>query len=526
MSAIPDDVSGTLEARSITIRREDLPAAFDDDSTETLEGLAEDYLEKVKAVDKTLADMHHDWTVRVKLDHERSVSVAEVGVWQRERWVEFRGMVSRIHQPVPEDVEQVWVCQECDNETKVIPPALRPAACSDCKSHSFVMVDRKSSMVDSQLITLAENFEEVTGSKPPRMLDCKITGTLVYTLSPGDRCIIGGVMAIRRSKAGNRYELNVNNVEKHNPHKDVEPPDIQGDVMSALLESFAPNVYGQNMVKKAILLMLVGGSAASDGRSSINVLLVGDPGIAKSMLLKEAAEVAPLGRYTSGRGSTAAGLTAGMNRDRNGTMYLEAGAAVLTDGGILCLDEFDKMREADLTALHEVMEQQTVSTTKLGTMVNMNARVGVLAAANPKNSRWGGDMSLADSINLSDALLTRFDLIFTLADKRDPDVDDMIAERIIYENNSNHLPKESITAYIESVRHLKPKMSREAGDALKRYYHGARAAQEEISVTPRRVAAAKRLAEAHAKIYRRDEVTVEDVAQAISLIGAMMGHSP
>lgn len=513
----PDDISGTLESRSVTISRESLQPGFAAKPVETLSRLAAEYHNRVKIVDAGLAAAHHDWAVRVALDHTASMPVTEAGVHQNGKWVEFRGAVGRIHRQVPEGIWLSWTCNECEDTIRLAPDA-KPGACVHCKSRLFTLDKAGSEFIDTQRILLVENFEEVKGSKPPRMLDCKLTGTLVHTLSPGDRCIVGGVMNLRPVKGGYEYELLVNNIEQFNPKKDVKPPVIEGDVMARLVESFAPQVHGHHMIKESIILMMVGGSDAVSRRTNSHILLVGDPGIAKSMLLKEAAAIAPLGRYTSGRGSTAAGLTAGMQRDREGVMYLEAGAAVLTDGGQLCLDEFDKMQSTDWDSLHEVLEQQSVSTTKIGVLVTMHARVAVLAAANPKGGSWDDEKVLIENINLPETLLTRFDLIFQMVDQRDPDVDRRIARRIIHRKTDNVLGKDEITAYIESVRRLSPTLTEDAAKALEDYYVSARSVQGEIRITARQLEAAMRLAGARAKLYRRNNVLLEDVTRATELV--------
>lgn len=522
MSFLPDDISATLESRCVHISRESLPDEFHADPAKKIADLTDQYRERVKAMYPDLAETHHDWSVRLRLDHASSLPVADAAVHQNGKWVEFRGAVARIERQVPEGVWLTWLCSSCDTTIKTAPET-RPGACSECKSRNFTLDKGRSAFVDSQRILLAENFEEVKGSKPPRMLDCKMTGTLVHTLSPGDRCVIGGVMNIRTTKAGHEYELLVNNIEPFNPKKDVKPPAIEGDVMERLVASLAPHVHGHNAVKEAIILQLVGGSEpVGKRRKNIHILLVGDPGIAKSTLLKEAADIAPLGRYTSGRGSTAAGLTAGMTRDRNGVMYLEAGAAVLTDGGQLCLDEFDKMKPEDYDSLHEVMEQQSVSTTKIGVLVTMHARVAVLAAANPKDGSWSDDITLAENINLPETLLTRFDLIFILLDRADADTDRRIGFRILGDDSEAALDTDEITAYIESVRALKPRMTDSAKKSIVDYYVSARSIDGARRSTPRHLESVARLAGARAKVYRRAEITVEDVKHAVSLMEKMI----
>jgi DNA replication licensing factor MCM5 len=210
------------------------------------------------------------------------------------------------------------------------------------------------------------------------------------------------------------------------------------DVYQILSRSIAPTIKGSYTVdiKKALTCQLLGGSRKRlpDGvrlRGDINVLLLGDPSMAKSQFLKFISKVAPVGIYTSGKGSSAAGLTASVVRDAKGEFYLEGGAMVLADGGIVCIDEFDKMRPADRVAIHEAMEQQTISIAKAGITTVLNSRSSVLAAANPVFGRYDDFKSASENIDLMTTILSRFDLIFLVRDIRDEDMDRMICQHVM-----------------------------------------------------------------------------------------------
>lgn len=508
-------------SRYKNVSRSDLPKKFWANPAKELAEMAAAYRQTVFKVDQEAANTHHDWAVRVELDPDASIPVTKAGVAHKGQWVEFRGVVQRVNLPVPLPISLAWVCTDCNNVT-MTDPDTKLRACP-CKSFKIHYSEELSKFIDSQHVLLSEHYEDVVGTRPPRSLPCRLDGTLIQRLSPGDHCVVGGVMRLRQvKKSGYDYELLVNNTMPFREVKEVDPPVIKGDPLDALVESFAPSVYGNRTIKESIILLQVGGSKGLEGRTDINVLLVGDPGIAKSTLLLEAAKVAPLGRYTSGRGSTAAGLTAGLAKDKDGTMYIEAGATVLTDTGVLCVDEFDKMTEKDRTSLHEVMEQQQTSIAKLGFLVTMKARVSMLAAANPKESYWDDDKTLAENIDLPQTLLTRFDLIYNLRDVPDADTDGMIADRILSGKKPDVLPPEAITAYITSVRPLKPTMSAEAKQAIRQYYIRARLEPGEIRITPRQVEAVKRLAGARAKIYQRKEITSEDATRAIFMVEHMI----
>ena len=219
----------------------------------------------------------------------------------------------------------------------------------------------------------------------------------------------------------------------------------QDNIYELLAHSIAPEVYGLLDVKKALLLAMVGGVDASETgmriRGAINVLLVGDPGVAKSQLLSYVDRLALRSQYTTGRGSSGVGLTAAVVQDPlTREMTLEGGALVLADGGVCCIDEFDKMMETDRTAIHEVMEQQTISIAKAGILTSLNARVAIIAAANPAYGRYNPRKSVEQNIQLPAALISRFDLLFLMRDTPNSESDLRLAEHVTHVHREGRQP--------------------------------------------------------------------------------------
>jgi replicative DNA helicase Mcm len=302
--------------------------------------------------------------------------------------------------------------------------------------------------------------------------------------------------------------------------------------------SLAPSIYGYADIKEALLYLLFAGTRKylPDGvtiRGDVNVLLVGDPGTAKSVLLQYVSRTAPRGLYTSGRGSTAAGLTAAVLRDKTGGMVLEAGALVLADKGVAAIDEIDKMRPDDRVAIHEAMEQQTVSVAKGGIVATLNARASVLAAANPALGRYDPYKLIAENINLPVTILSRFDLIFVVRDVPDIDLDAKMSEHImtLHRKGANleevPIAQDILRKYISYSKRISPVLSEESEIELREFYLKMRsvsgvASDSPIAITPRQLEALVRLSEARARAFLRDKVTIEDARAVIRLMNASL----
>jgi len=322
-----------------------------------------------------------------------------------------------------------------------------------------------------------------------------------------------------------------------------------------MIKSIAPTIYGMDIEKEAILLQLFGGLAKElpDGtriRGDIHTLFVGDPGTAKSQMLNYMSKLAPRSVYASGKASSAAGLTAAAVRDEfgEGQWTLEAGALVLADMGVACIDEIDKMEETDRSSMHQAMEQQEISVAKAGINATLKSRCAILAAANPKLGRFDEFLPMHEQINMPPALISRFDLIFSILDKPNRTKDSDLADHILnthragqMNENINHFKKsklskkerdsmmkkivpelepEFLRKYVAySKRNIYPVMKPEALDLIKNYYVDFRNSSEEsVTFTPRQLEAFVRLAEASARLRLSQEVLVDDAKRAIYII--------
>lgn len=262
-------------------------------------------------------------------------------------------------------------------------------------------------------------------------------------------------------------------------------------------------------------------------RGDSNILIIGDPGTAKSQLLQYVSKIAPRGLYTSGRGSTAAGLTAAVIREREGGMTLEAGALVLADRGICSIDEIDKMRTEDRVAIHEAMEQQTVSVAKGGIVATLNARTSILAAANPALGRYDPYRTMIENINLPTTILSRFDLIFLIKDQPEKEVDQRMAEHILLLHKTGAAPVEApvppllLKKYISYAKTIRPLLTDDAMKRFEDFYVKMRTTESRespIAITARQLESLIRLAEARARAALRKEVIIEDAQASILLM--------
>ena len=445
-----------------------------------------------------------------------------------------------------------------------------PTRCTSegCKCTDFKLRDDLSQYIDSQKIEIQEFPEDLPPGAQPERLSAYFESSLAHKVQPGDRVALVGIIKPKAQFQGRRQKsefdiyLYAHSIdEKVGEDEDVEPTpaelieikelSLREDISNRIRDSIAPTIFGMEWEKSALALQQFGGvdKELPDGtriRGDIHMLMMGDPGLAKSQLLRSASRIAPRGVMATGKSTSAAGLTAAAVRDEfgEGRWSLEAGTLVLASGGIACIDEIDKMSEEDRSAMHEAMEQQTISIAKAGINAQLKSKCSVLAAANPRRSRFDMTMPLPPQVNMPVSLLSRFDVFFIITDAPDPDRDKLLADRILESHRAGEaltpgqVPEEETTRnlegpidtrllrlYISYARRLRPIMSHQAQTRIKEYYTRLRSVYHNLDdqdktmpITPRQLESIIRLAEANAKMYLSDTVDVKHAESAIELM--------
>ncbi len=477
--------------------------------------------------------------------------------------VAFKGVVTRRAEVMHKVKIAVYRCLMCNEEVKFIVDRnfIPPKKCEHCrKIGTMRQLEEKSDFVDIQRAEVQELLERVRGGAPAAHVELLLEDDLVNNIAPGDNIEIMGTMRLRQPfKTRQKQELvysryiEVNSVQslrrdfeeiEINKEDEMRIKELSKDpnIAEYISKSIAPSIYGHDEVKKALALQLFGGTkgktmkGGATIRDDIHVLLIGDPGLAKSRFLLSVSELAPKSIYVSGKSVSGAGLTVSAEKDElgEGGWTLKAGAIVLASEGSVEIDEFDKIAEEDRATLHEAMETQTISVAKAGIVAKFRAKTSVLAAANPKYGRFDQNKNLGEQFDIPPTLLSRFDLIFPIVDVLDEEKDSKLAEHILtthrgeesFDDDVSFIDRELLRKYISySRRYIFPKLSTDASEKIREFYVELRSKSREagsVAITPRYLEGLVRLAEANAKMRLSKNVEVEDAEVAISLFNYVM----
>ncbi len=575
------------DERSLKIRFSDIDR-FDPDFAEELLENPETVLEAARAAMLELdlpMDVYMDRAhVRI-IELPRHFKTRELRSDHIGKLLAIDGLVRTATEVRPKIVSAAFQCQRCgftffkeQAGNKFEDQSLKCMNQACDRGGPFKLLLAQSKFVDAQKIRVQESPEDLRGGAQPQTLDVELEDDLAGKIFPGDRVIVNGILkSYQRSSPqqgkSTYFDLVHKGISVEMTEQEFEEIEIDPEEEKQILEmscdpevyekirgSIAPSIYGYDDVKEALALQLVSGfeKHLPDGariRGDIHILLVGDPGIAKSQLLRYMIKISPRGIYTSGKSSTSAGLTATAVKDElgDGRWTIEAGALVLADKGIAAIDEMDKMDNEDKSALHEAMEQQTISVAKAGVMATLKSRCSLLAAANPKLGRFDKYEPIAPQINLTPALMSRFDLIFVLTDDPDTKRDSAIAQHILKSNYAGELATQAawnedisqedidnalvvikpvldpelLRKYVAYARkNIFPTLSDEAKEYFLKYYVGLRSQGQDsnkpVPVTARQLEALIRLGEASARLRLSDKVTLNDAKRVVKILEACL----
>ncbi|MFA5061421.1 MAG: minichromosome maintenance protein MCM [Candidatus Pacearchaeota archaeon] len=529
------------------------------------EQLIEKPEETIQLLEVALEEM--EWTpksAKVRFDSisaSQELLIRNIRAKHLGKMIGIEGIVRKASEVRPQVTNAKFECPSCGTIISVLQIDKKfkePTRCSCGRRGGFKEISKD--MVDAQALTIEESPENLTGGEQPKRMNIFLKEDLVdpkmeMRTTPGSRVkIIGVLKEISLSSSSGamltRFDLAIeaNNIiplDESFEEIDVGEEDerairelaMDPEIMQKMARSIAPSIWGHEDVKKALALQLFGGVKKSRSdetkmRGDIHILLVGDPGVAKSVMLSFIAGVAPKARYVSGKSSTGAGLTATVVKDDLLKGWsLEAGAMVLANKGIVCIDEFDKMDEEDRSTMHEAMEQQTVTISKATVQATLRSQTSVLAAANPKFGRFDPTQSIPKQVNLAPSLISRFDAIFIMRDIPSKDRDESIALHVLREHKQEDLKqdvidKDLLRKYISySKQRYNPVLTDEAVEEIKKFYVGLRnqpqlggGASRPIPIGARQLEALVRLSEAHARMRLSKEVRKQDAREAIELV--------
>ncbi len=494
------------------------------------------------------------------LSPSQEIKVRNIRSRHLNEMIMIEGIIRQASDVRPQVVNARFECPSCGTVISVLQMEKKfrePGRCSCGRRGGFKLLTKE--MVDTQRLVIEESPESLLGGEQPKRINVFLKEDLVEPkmeekTTPGSRVKIIGVLKevpvpLNTGGLSTRFELAIeaNNIiplEETFEELDINEEDEKQilelaedpEIFDKLAASISPSVWGYEEIKKSLVLQLFAGvrKIHADGQKSrgdIHILLIGDPGVAKSVILGFMANISPKGRYVVGKSASGAGLTATVVRDEYLRGWsLEAGAMVLANKGLVCIDELEKMDPQDRSAMHEAMEQQTITISKANVQATLRAETSVLAAANPKFGRFDPYQSIAQQIDLPPTLINRFDIIFTLRDIPDREKDEKIADHVLHEHTKEGgtmvIPRELFRKYVAySKQRIKPELKQDAVNKIKKFYIDLRnkqvssdSALRPIPISARQLQALIRMSEASAKIRLSEEVTAQDAEIAISIM--------
>jgi replicative DNA helicase Mcm len=500
---------------------------------------------------------------------DRNLLVEQIGSVFLNKLFAFKGLISRRGEILNKAHKLVYKCGSCNErfELVVTKDFASPSKCPICKKGFLKEILDESRFLDLQRIEVQDMLERVRSGSPTSKIICNLEDDLVNKIIPGDNVEVTGILRISPNTGKNKsptiFSKHVDIVHIRKLKKDVEDITLtkedeekilelasRNDVEDLITNSIAPDIWGYREIKKALALQLFGGtrnkmtSGGAKIRDDIHVLLVGDPGIAKTRFLQQAVSVAMKSIYVSGKSVSGVGLTASAEKDElSGEGWtLKAGALVLASGGIAAIDEFDKIDDEDRGALHEIMESSTVSIAKAGIVATLRAKTAIVAAANPKFGRFQQNKHISEQFDIPPSLLSRFDLIFPILDILDAKRDERLADHILDTHLNAMESREEVEERIEkrddiisgdvlkkyiayAKKNINPKLTKHAADAIKEFYLSLRNLGHKtgsVAITPRYLEGLVRLAEANAKLRLSETVEERDSKVAVDLMNYIM----
>ncbi|MFA5382436.1 MAG: minichromosome maintenance protein MCM [Candidatus Micrarchaeia archaeon] len=497
---------------------------------------------------------------------ESGMLIESMGSKSLGKMINIKGVVTKRAEVKHRVKVAVYKCEICDAIYKIpLDSSVKtPSVCEACKRKALKLIEEDSEFLDVQRAEIQELLERVKGGTPPARLELWLEDDLVNSVIPGNTIEVTGTLRLRPPSAFAKgssaliYTKYLDVLHVRGIQQDFEELEISDEeekkikdfskdpkLFEKLVKSIAPGIYGHDEIKQGIALQLFGGTKGKEMpggakiREDIHILLIGDPGAAKSRLLQYVVALAPKSLYVSGKSVSGVGLTVSVEKDElsDGGWTLKAGALVLASGGIVGVDEFDKIDKDERSSLHEVMESGTISIAKAGIVARLKSKASILAAANPKYGRFDPNRLPAEQFDIPPTLLSRFDLIFPIMDILDEEKDRELAEKILSShrlsadqsqeiNDESMVDREFLKKYIAYARqHIKPILSDEASDKIKVYYGKMRKMGKKsgsISITPRQIEGLVRMAEASAKLRLSERVESKDADEAILLMDWMM----